>query len=170
MNAVYVGFSYPKEFKVGAKAIAWWIDAPYSHVYLRFTYSKGKDAIFHAAHGMVHFRSVDNFLRDNNSIKEYKIEMSDECHEQFFDECMDLAGEDYSVLELTKILTSDIAFWALKKEIHFNDSKGYICSELVGSLLGNRLQLDISKPLFLLKPNDIDAALSLKYEAIYGSK
>ena len=163
MSKIYIGFSYPKQFKIGAKAISWWTNSPYSHVYIRFAYSESKDAIFHAAHGMVHFRSVDNFLKYNNSIKEYEIEMSHECHERFFDECMDLAGENYSVLDLVNIFLSDIAFWITKKELYFDNSKGYICSELVGSLIKDRLQLDITKPLYLLKPKDIDIALSLKY-------
>lgn len=170
MSKVYIGFSYPKQFKIGAKAIAWWTDSPYSHVYIRFAYSQSKDAIFHAAHSMVHFRSVDNFLRENNSIKEYEIEMSDTCHEHFFDECMELAGENYSTLDLVNIFISDVAFWSTKRVIHFQNSKGYICSELVGSLIKDRLQLNITKPLFLLKPKDIDVALSSKYEVFSGSK
>lgn len=166
MSKLYIGFSYPKKIKVGATAISWWTNRPYSHVYLRFTYSNSKDTIFHAAHGMVHFRSAENFLKENNVVKEYCVELSEACSDKFFDDCMELAGEDYGCVELLKIFTSDIAYSMFQKEIQFKNSRGYICSELVGTLCKDRLQLEFSKPMFLLKPGDIDFALSRKFKAI----
>jgi hypothetical protein len=163
MKKLYIGLSYPKEFKIGAASIAWWTNRPYSHVYVRFAYSDSKDAIFHAAHGMVHFLSVNNFHKINNTIKEYEIKLTDLEHEAFFDECMELAGEKYGTVELGKILTSDIVWNLFKKEINWKNSKGYICSELVGNLCVNRLKMKFNKPLFLLKPSDVDQSLEKLY-------
>lgn len=163
---IHIGFSCPRKFMIGAEAIMWWTNYPYSHTYLRFEYSDSRDAIFHAAHGSVHFLSVGNFQRDNKSIKEYTIEVSSELHDQLFDQCMDLAGEKYSVMELVNIFISDVVFKTMHKEVKVYNNRGYICSELIGKLCEDRLQLTFSKPLFLLKPSDIDLALSGKFEVI----
>lgn len=156
---IFVGFSKPKKFKPGAAAIAWWTEKPYSHVYFRFSYSDSKDAVFHAAHGLVHFLSADNFRRDNKVCKEYMIEVSDHEQDLWFDECMKYAGEKYGTIELVKIFISDLAWMAFKKEVSWKNGGGYICSELLGNLCVTRLGLTFDKPLFLLKPSDIDAKL-----------
>lgn len=156
---VYIGFSYPKDFKIGARAISWWCETPYSHVYLRFSYDGSKDAIFHAAHGMVHFKSIPNFQRDNLVIKEYKIELTEKEHSDLFDECMGLAGETYSVVTLGKIFASDVTYKVCQRTINWKDSPGYICSELVGKLCVEQLKIQFNKPKFLLKPLDIDLGL-----------
>ncbi len=162
---IHIGFSCPNKFMIGARAIMWWTESPYSHTYLRFEYTDSKDAIFHAAHGSVHFLSVGNFLRKNKAVKEYTIEVSSELHNQLFDQCMDLAGEKYSTMELVNIFISDLVFMALQKEIKVYNNRGYICSELIGKLCQDRLQLTFNKPLFLLKPGDVDLALSQRFEA-----
>jgi hypothetical protein len=164
MGKIYIGFSYPKEFKVGAKAIAWWTGANYSHVYLRFESSKIPSSVYHAAHGMVHFRSLDNFSKENYIIKEYEIELGEESRLKTLIRCMNLAGEKYGTSELVKIFISDVAFAICGKLLVFKDSNGYICSELVGELCRDVLEIVFKKPLFLLKPTDIDAELSKKYQ------
>lgn len=166
MKTIHIGFSAPRKWMPGAAAISWWTGNPYSHTYLRFEYCDSRDAIFHAAHGSVHFMSVGNFQRDNRSIKEYIIEVSPQLHDQLFDQCMDLAGEKYSVMELVNILISDIAFQTFKKEIKTYNNRGYICSELMGQLCQDQLKLSFNKPLFLLKPSDIDRALSNNFPVV----
>lgn len=163
---IHIGFSCPNKFMIGAKAIMWWTGSPYSHTYLRFEYADSKDAIFHAAHGLVHFLSVGNFLRKNKSVKEYTIEVSSKLHNELFDQCMDLAGEKYSTMELVNIFISDVIFMALQKEVKVYNNRGYICSELMGKLCQDQLKLSFKKPLFLLKPSDIDEALSQKFPVI----
>lgn len=166
MRKMFIGFSYPVKFKVGAAAISWWTERPYSHVYLRFSYINSKDAIFHAAHGMVHFLSFANFKRDNEICKEYEIEVPDCEHDLWFDECMELAGEKYGTIELCKIFISDLAWMVCKKPISWVNGRGYICSELLGNLCVNRLGLSFDKPLFLLKPSDIDEKLDGLYPLV----
>lgn len=163
MSKVYIGFSYPKEFKIGAKAISWWIERPYSHVYLRFESSKIPSSVYHAAHGMVHFRSLNNFLIENDIVKEYEIELSDEDRLKTLIKCMDLSGDKYGFKELGKIFISDLTFAICKKELIWENSKGYICSELVGELCACVLKIKFEKPMFLLKPSDIDDKLHGKY-------
>lgn len=164
MGKAYVGFSYPKEFKIGAKAIAWWTGANYSHVYLRFESSKIPSSVYHAAHGMVHFRSLDNFSKDNYIIKEYEIELDEDSRLKTLIRCMNLSGEKYGTKELLKIFISDLAFAICGKVLVFKDSRGYICSELVGELCRDILGINFQKPLFLLKPTDIDLELIKNYQ------
>jgi hypothetical protein len=161
MANIYVGFSYPIEFKLGAYAIKSWSGVDYSHVYIRFESSNTKvpSNVYHAAHGMVHFIEFENFKKNNRVIKEYTIELSDEDRLDILIECMYLSGEGYGYTELIKILFTDLVYGALNKNLITSNSRGYICSELVGKLLIDKLKLSFSKPTHLLKPVDIDNKL-----------
>lgn len=164
---VYIGFSKPIKWKIGAAAISWWTDRPYSHVYVRFVSSDPQipSNVYHAAHGMVHFRAFENFLLDNKVIKEYKIPMSAQTRKRTLIHCMKINGEGYGYSELGKIFISDIAYSCFQKQIHFKNGKGYICSELVGKLMTEELGHTFNKPLNLLKPSHIEDKLKeLKYE------
>jgi hypothetical protein len=160
MAKLYIGFSYPKKFKIGAFAIKSWMGTEYSHVYLRFESSNSKvpSNVYHAAHGMVHFREFEKFKEDNLVIKEYCLEVSDQDRLDTLIDCMFLSGEVYGYSELTKILITDIAHGVGCKIKTYN-GKGYICSELVGTLLVDRLKLKFDKPMHLLKPLDVDLKL-----------
>lgn len=157
---IYIGFSTPNKWKIGAEAIKWWTKSPYSHVYIRFESSNEKvpSTVYHAAHGMVHFRSYENFLKDNKIIKEYKIEVLPSDRMDVLVHCMNISGDPYGFCELIKIFVMDVAHWA-GKEVKFENGSGYICSELVGTILQQKWQYKFDKPLHLLKPNDIDKAL-----------
>lgn len=156
---IKIAFSKPLKFKIGAELISWWMGTDYSHVLLIFEYADSKPAVFHAAHGMVHFKSLTNFLKDNTIVKEYSIQLSDEHQSLFFDDCMELAGEKYSVKELAQILAVDLAFMLFRKDIGSQEMGGYICSELVGKFCIEKIDIKFNKPTYLLKPNDIDKAL-----------
>lgn len=156
MAKIYIGFSYPKEFKIGAKLISVWMNRPYSHVYVRFDAGKVPSNVYHAAHGMVHFRLFENFKKDNNVVKEYEIEVSEETRLSLLIECMQLAAEPYGVKELFKIFALDVVYSLANKELSMGDSRGYICSELVGKLCQDKLGIKFNKPLHLLKPSHVD--------------
>lgn len=161
MVKVYVGFSYPKKFKIGAYAIKTWMNEEYSHVYLRFESSNPKvpSNVYHAAHGMVHFREFERFKQDNIVIKEYVIELSDQDRLDILIECMYLSGEGYGYIELFKIFGTDLIYTLFNKNIITSDSRGYICSELVGTLLIDKLKFKFCTPTHLLKPKHIDKKL-----------
>lgn len=160
MTKIYVGFSYPKSFKPAAFVIKTWMGTKYSHVYLRFESSNPKvpSNVYHAANGMVHFIEFENFKENNLIIKEYCIELSEEDRLDTLIDCMYKSAVKYGYSELFKIFLTDIAH-SLGIEISTYDGKGYICSELVGKLLIDRLKLKFDKPTHLLKPLDIDLKL-----------
>ena len=158
---IRVGFSRPKKCKIGSFLIRKWMGQNYSHVFIRFelgSCGQNCDVVFHAAHGMVHFKSYKNFTDENIVIKEYLIAVTDEELAAISGHCIDLAGDSYGYLELAKIALSDISYSLFKRQISFKNSRGYICSELVGEILLS-LGIQFNKPVNLLSPKDIETAL-----------
>lgn len=149
MRKIIIGAS--KNCKIGSKLIRWWIDADYSHVYTKWYLSdQDREIVYHASHGMVHFKEYENFKNDNEIVVEIEIELTCEQFKKFSSKCIDIAGQDYSSLELLQILLCDIT----DGRIHTQDQKGYICSELMAELLED-LGYKFSKPKYLLTPKDI---------------
>ena len=164
MSKLYIGFSYPKKFKLAAYIISKWMKTDYSHVYIRFESSNPiiPSTVYHAAHGMVHFIELERFKKENNIIKEYELAIDENIRIETLVNCMKLAGEKYSYIQLFKILINDVCYQLnIKNQIY--DSNGYICSELVGTLLKHRLGFIFNVPCYLLKPLDIDIELGKKY-------
>lgn len=153
-----VGFSKPNKFKIGAWLISKWINKPYDHAFVAFYYDDSKAAVFEAAQGNVHFKSLVNFINENEIVKLYPIDIAKKEHIEFFDECMNLSCEPYSIKELVNILFYDICY-KLGKKITVPDCKGYICSELVGKLLIDKMNITFDKPKQLLSPADIEDKL-----------
>jgi hypothetical protein len=156
MRKIIIGAS--KNNLIGSKAIQWWLDAPYSHVYARWYLSdQERDILYQASHGMVHFIEFNNFKKENEVVKEIEIELTCEQFKKFSQKCIDLAGQKYSKLELLQIFMCDIT----NGKIHTKDQKGYICSELMGELLED-LGYKLPKPKYLLTPKDIIQTLEAK--------
>lgn len=156
MGKLIIGFSRPTNFKIGAELIGVWMNRPYSHVYVRFSSPKLGDIVFHAAHGMVHFMTLENFTKSNVIVKEYQIDVSDISGVLKF--CVGLAGTGYGYSELLKILLVDtLAYLRIMPKTY--NGRGYICSELAGQVLKLAINAEYNKPLYLLKPSDIDTFL-----------
>ena len=158
-----IGFSSPKKCGIGAELIKLWMNKPYSHVYLKLNHTSGRQSVYHAAHGMVHFKAYENFLKDNIVIKEYDIELTNEQRTRLLDHCLDLAGEPYSFISLMQIVAVDICH-SLNINVIPQNKPGYICSELVGQFCKEELGINFKKPKYLLRPDDIEEGL----ETFYG--
>ena len=157
MRKVTVVLTYPRKCLIGAKAISWWIGKPYSHAAAVITSDGlGLDLVYHAAQGMVHFMSGDNFKTINNTIVSIELTLTDEQYKKLLVRCISLAGQPYGYLELAKILINDITH-RLGFSFKFKDSRGYICSELLADLL-QELGFVFNKPLYLVTPDDIEKA------------
>lgn len=136
---------------IGSKILQIHMKTDYSHVYVRwYLESQERAIVYQASHGSVHFRSLDNFTKDNIIVREFVLDVTDEQFKKFSQKCIDLAGEKYSSLQLLQIWLSD----ALGGIVQFSDQSGYICSELMCELLED-LGLKFDKPKFLVKPRDI---------------
>lgn len=159
MAVLHVGFSYPKKFKIGAWLISKWMCRPYSHVYLRFPANKISSTVYQASHGMVHFSTEENFLKNNVSIKEITLNTEEISRLVILQHCMNLAGEGYGYIELVKIFLLDICDY-IGLKVYSHNGRGYICSELVGEVLETILDIKWDKPTYLLKPKDIEDKLT----------
>lgn len=149
MKTIIIGAS--KNTLIGSKAIQWWMDTNYSHVYARWHLNtQNRDIIYQASHGMVHFIALENFLKTNEIVEEFELNLTDEQFAKFSSKCIDLAGQKYSKLQLVQIFLSDIT----NGKIHTEDQKGYICSELMCELL-EELGYKFDKPKYLITPKDI---------------
>lgn len=161
---VYVGFSRPKDWKIGAEAIKFWIRKPYSHVFVSWKSDKiSRQLVYHAAHGKVHFLSMDRLLKENEVESMYKVEISEAQYIRLVQQCIDLAGESYGHYELFKILLKDTCDSLGFQCKIVENSRGYICSELLAELLVE-LGAEFDRPHFLLRPDHIEASL-LKMES-----
>lgn len=169
MRKITIGFSYPKKFKIGAKAIALWINEAYSHVFVSWNADKiSRQLVYHAAHGKVHFMSMDRLLSDNVVKSLYQIEITDEQYIELVQQCIDLAGESYGYLELFKIIIKDICDSVGFQCKIIENSRGYICSELLASLLA-KLGAKFDRPHFLLRPDHIEQSLiEMKAKKVEG--
>ena len=105
-------------------------------------------------------KESNNFNKDNITLKSYSIEVDSKEHDEIFDECMGLSGEQYSIIALIKIFITECILRLTGKVISFGDTRGYVCSELVGKLCVDRLKIKFNKPTFLLEPSDIDEGLT----------
>ena len=155
MIKVVVGASRNSEGKIGSEAIQWWMGTDYSHVYVRWHLTtQDKEVVYHAASGMVHFVSLDNFTKHNTIVREFDLYLTDDQFKKFSARCIDLAGEKYSYIELLQIFLSDVS----GGKIRLKDQPGYICSELLCELFDS-LGIQLNKPKFLVRPDDIVKAL-----------
>lgn len=157
---INIAFSYPKSFKIGAKFISFILNKPYSHV-LVYWNSKNLDRtlVYQASHGQVHFIEMTNFLKDNNIVKDFKLEITDENFNKLIQKCVDLAGQPYAYFELITIgihyILSKIGI-----KLFFKDIKGYVCSGIAGVIIEQIFQTKLTKPTNMLNPADIDDFLT----------
>lgn len=159
MNRIVIGFSSPKQFKIGAEAIKYWCGTPYSHVLVSWKSDRiDRTLVYHASHGSVHFNSAQTFCDENDIVKSYELNITEDQYIKLVAKCVDLAGIEYSRIELIKIFIKDIGDRLGFNIQGFQNSKGYVCSELLGELLID-LGVSFDRPTFLLRPDHIEKAL-----------
>lgn len=159
---IFIGFSSPRKKKIGASLINWFLGIKYSHCYLRFDKSSIPSVVYHATGKMVHFIEFGHFKDHNKIVREYIIPVSDEVRLSILVDAVMLTGLKYGFCDLIKIFLTTI----FKKRFAFSDS-GYICSELVGSMMEKHLGYKFDKDLSIVTPKDIDTALNNTATELY---
>lgn len=146
---IFIGFSSPNKFKIGAFLIKWWLRTKYSHTYIRFE-NDDFSFVFHSARGMVHFQTIDRFKKESRIIEEFSIfpDSQKECLKS----CLDKSGEKYGYLDLCSIAITSVAGRDIKQ---IGDNDGYICSEIVAFILKKHFGIEFEKRDFLITPKDI---------------
>ncbi len=139
MKQVIVGFSRPKTWKPFAEAIMAAYRTDYDHVYLKFhsdTYQR--DIIYQASSVMVNFMGTDVFDANNEVVKEFTIQMSDESYVKMMQFCIDAAGTPYSIKLVLGFAWVVVNKWFGK--IIPNPVQGsglYVCSVIVAYIMEN---------------------------------
>jgi hypothetical protein len=158
MRTIRIGFSSPKKFKIGAELIKLWAGKSYSHTYINWVDDQGRDIIFQSAHGTVHTLLKDNFELENIIHKEIFLEITEEQYQALRDFCYYYCGQVYATSDLVIIVLYDIAIRLGGKPI-FEDVEGFICSEILSLALTNILDIELPKPTYLMRPDDVEALL-----------
>jgi hypothetical protein len=159
---VRMGFSCSRSWKIGSVVLRKYMGTAYSHVYIRYEDSQGRDIVFHAAHGTVHQILHSNFIIENNPIFEYETEISEESYQKLKDFYYEKAGLPYSIKELMFIPIHDLA-WNFNYYLKGEDDPGYICSGLAGTVLDQICGIKFEKPYNILRPDDIEKALQKSF-------
>lgn len=160
MRTIYIGFSKPASTKLGSELIRWWIKKPYSHVFVAWKSDQiSRVLLYHAAHGSVHFRSYAAFAQENTVVRLYKIELSEEQYVALVQKCVDLSGISYGYSELIKILAKDTCDLLGFQCKMVENSRGYICSELLAELL-KELGAEFTRPAHLVRPDHVEDSLA----------
>ena len=162
MSTLTIGFSKPKsKFAIFGRAIMLYESTPYSHCYIKFTTTTNITLISQASKGMLNFMSVPAFELQNEVVKEFHVEVTDEQLKQIKIKSMEKAGLPYSALQILGILVADL--FNMDKNPFDTDEDTFVCSEYLGQIL---LLLDykIPRDLSLLTPRDIYIAMERKNE------
>lgn len=119
---MYVATSKPKKWKIGAELIKFYQNTEFSHVLII-----DGELVYQASHGMVNCMHIDNFLKDNTIIYEYKI--CKKAVDMHFVRTQ--LGKKYSYTQI--LLLPIVKFFKIKYKV--NDNSQFICSEFVGKAL-----------------------------------
>lgn len=151
-----IGFSYSKiEMPILSRLIMWYMNTPYSHVYLKFTTSRGKTLIYEAVGTGVRFVGYNIWKAHASTVYEKEIEVSKELYTKVMDFCMDNAGKEYSVSQNLGIFLADI----LKLKSNPFPDNGTNCSEIIAEIL-KEVGIEVKKDKNLITPLDIYKSLT----------
>ena len=101
MKTVYIGLSKKKKFSLGSELIKWAENSKYSHVYIRIKSTHVGEYIYQAtASGSVNFMGIDIFRNKNETVEEYKFEISIDKSLKMIKFFIKNAGRSYSFKQI----------------------------------------------------------------------
>lgn len=155
MRRVVVGFSRPRGF---FKPFSWAIRlverTQFSHVYIRSrAEALGVDLIYQASGLQVNFMGLSHFREKALSLYEFEAELSDESYRKFMRWAIENSGANYSTKQPLGILL--IKLFNLGCNPFDNGRSAWVCSELVGFVLSEFLDLKVDVDLETIGPRGI---------------
>lgn len=172
MRTLIVGFSTPTKPTLFSRLIEWTDKTPYDHVFLRWTWAGiERDIIYQASKFAVNFESNITFDAHAKTIEAYEVQISDECHKEIMQFCMDNSNKPYGIKEIFGFAWVKLCGWAGFKVNNPFPTHGasYVCSKLITEILqiakivDPRISPDNVDPLDL---NRIIRAAGLKQLAV----
>ena len=155
---IYIGFSKPKHGFTPFASVIQWVEArPYDHCYIRFQEPSGEWMIFQASKEMVNLYNPDLWKAENQSLKEYELEITPDQSTNLWKFITKNLGLPYSLLEDFGILLMKI--FHTKSNWFNRDGSAAFCSQLctqVCQLLGLQIPVDSNT----VDPTALDSILS----------
>lgn len=128
---IKIGFSEPNHFKLGACIIKKYLGTDFSHTYVKFKQERLNDnTIFHAVGMGVVYLSETQFKKNNNQVKEFTLELSEDLYNKVLNKCHSLASNKYAFGQNLGLV--------IKRQFNLNVNPfqdDFNCSELVAYLL-----------------------------------
>ncbi len=157
MRSVTVVFTKSKKkFPIFSWLIMLWTWKSYSHVALKVDLSWLEGSMyFQASEGKVNYEYESHFLRENEIIKSYQIEIPKDIYSKLAAERMKSAGENYGFMQNVGIVLVDICK-LFGKEISNPWKKGKNCSELIYNLILKPLNPELNFDPETIKPHHVE--------------
>jgi len=158
MKKITIGFSKStKKFAIGSVLIRWYMQTPYSHVYMKFdSPSLNRTLIYEAVGAGVRFIGFERWKQHAVEVKSYSFEICDESYTKLMQFCVDNAGIEYGFWQNLGIVIANIF-----NQKYNPATDGANCSETIGVILALN-GYEFQKEFNLLTPKDIDEALAAK--------
>lgn len=148
---ITIGFSTPKEFKIGSALIRTIERTDFSHVYIalapRLNSPLPFTKVFQASYGDVNCLTYANFKDKNEIFFEKAIEVDEKAYYEVANWLWSQLQKPYAFTQLLGI--------AFNSSIGKQGDDSYICTELVARLLKDKLKLDIRQSLDYIGLNDM---------------
>jgi hypothetical protein len=148
-----IGFSSPKDFRIGSSAIKSILKTPYSHVYIKVLDDcTGNYIVYEAAYGYFHCLEYNNFKDHNIVDKEFTYNISQSEYTQILKYSQNLLQKKYGYMAIIGIYLKDKLGI---KGIGDDDDKRIICSEYAYNVLRILGMLDKVENADYITPLDV---------------
>lgn len=163
MTQIIIGFSKPKKLKVFAWAIMKGYRTPYSHVYIKFWSEKfQRNLIYQASHTMVNFMGNSIWNEENQVVREFNLDITEDNRTKMIQFAMDSVGKAYGIKNACGLAWVRICeIFGKKVKNPFSDGgKTYVCCELVAHVIKEYASVDLHDDLDDINPKEIYEILS----------
>lgn len=162
MKTIIVGFSTPRKPSIFSKLIRWADKTEYSHVYLYWEWPLiERQVIYQASKLAVNFESNITFDSHALRIEEYEVQLSDQCHKEIMQFCMDNSNKPYGVKEILGFAYVKICGWIGQKVHNPFPTHGasFVCSKLGAEILQMAKAIDMSVSIEDIDPLDLNVLI-----------
>lgn len=139
MRTITVGFSRPIKPTAFSRLIQWADHGSlFDHVYVYWNWALiSRQVIYQASKFAVNFESNITFDSHALRVEEYDVQISDECHAEIMQFCMDNSNKPYGIKEIFGFAWVKICGWVGQKVNNPFPTHGasYVCSKLITEIL-----------------------------------
>lgn len=151
-------FSYSKKhLPIFSWLVKYFLNTKYSHVALKLKL-RSIPVIYHAAEGFCHFTTEERFLKENEIVDEFQLDIPESVRSEILDHCVNSVGKDYAMMQNVGIFVSLLT--KIKENFFKNQGEMVNCSEEMYYIL-KIISHDTAEMLpDLVSPKDIHKLLT----------